>query len=120
MRERRGEGWARISNCQHAMNKIVEKGRFEVRMGLFPKPHQVPSAPSRDGPSPWTLQKVFQTQIVFRRHTFQLHEVQGLGPSREGALGTWWVQGEALALSFDGLHWRTFRRAAPPLADINR
>jgi len=29
-------------------------------------------------------------------------KVQGLGPSRGGALGTWWVQGEALALPNEG------------------
>ncbi len=27
----------------------------QAKMGLRPKPHQVPSAPSRDVPSPWTL-----------------------------------------------------------------
>ena len=29
---------------------------------------------------------------------FHIFKVQGLDPSREGALGTWWVQGDALAL----------------------
>jgi len=28
---------------------------------------------------------------------FHKFKVQGLGPSREGALRTWWVQGDALA-----------------------
>ena len=34
-------------------------------------------------------------------HSFQCHEVQGLGPSREGALGTWWGLGRSPILGFD-------------------
>jgi len=35
------------------------------------------------------------------------YEVEGLGPSRNGALRTWWVQGEALALPIEELFFTT-------------
>ena len=37
---------------------------------------------------------------LLETHAFQCHELQGLGPSREAALGTWWGLRRSRTLGF--------------------